>query len=85
MIRGFLVDIFLVVSLIYLLTRGSTPIPRRIFSASVALGLAFFLWGPYSRHIWYDLPWHMIQGDLINSLAAWSLCGAWLAWWLNRK
>jgi len=85
MIRAFLVDLFLVISLIYIFTRGSTPVPRRIFSGSVALGLAFFLWGPYTGHIWFDLPWHMIKGDLIDSLVAWSLCGVWLGWWLNRK
>jgi len=85
MIRAFLVDIFLVISLIYILTRGGvTPIPRRVFAGSVAFGLAFFLWSPYMGHIWFDLPWHMIKGDLIDSLAAWALCGAWLAWWLNR-
>ena len=86
MIRGFLVDIFLVISLIYLLSRGGAiPIARRVFSGSVALGLAFFLWGPYTGHIWFELPWSMIKGDLIDSLAAWSLCGLWLGWWLNRK
>ncbi|MGZ8516702.1 MAG: hypothetical protein ACXWWD_05100 [Chitinophagaceae bacterium] len=85
MIRAFLVDIFLVISLIYILTRGGiTPVPRRVFAGSVAFGLAFFLWSPYMGHIWFDLPWHMIKGDLIDALAAWALCGVWLAWWLNR-
>jgi len=86
LIRAFLVDVFLVISLIYILTRGGTvPIPRRVFSGSVALGLAFFLWGPYIGHVWFDLPWQMIKGDLIDALVAWSLCGVWLGWWLNRK
>jgi lipopolysaccharide export LptBFGC system permease protein LptF len=84
MIRGFLIDIFLVISLIYVLTRGGTPISRRVFSGSVAMGLAFWLWGPYTGHVWFQLPWHMIQGDLIDALVAWSLCGLWLGWWLNR-
>jgi hypothetical protein len=85
MIRAFLVDLFLVVSLIYILTRGGvTPIPRRIFSASVAYGLAFFLAGQYMGHVWFDLPWHMITGDLIDNVVAWTLCGIWLGWWLNR-
>jgi hypothetical protein len=84
MIRGFLVNVFLVISLIYILTRAGVPIPRRVFGASVALGLSFFLWSPYMGRIWFDLPWHMIQGDLIDSVAAWSLCGIWLGWWLNR-
>lgn len=86
MIRGFLVDIVLVIILIYLLTRsGAAPIPRKVFSAAVVLGLAFFLWGPYMGHIWFDLPWSMIIGDFYDAIAAWALCGIWLGWWLNRK
>jgi hypothetical protein len=84
LIRTFLVDIFLVISLIYMLTRGSTPIMRRVLSGSVAFGLASWLWTFYIGHIWADLPWHMIKGDLIDSIVAWGLVGLWLGWWLNR-
>ncbi|HLG39947.1 MAG TPA: hypothetical protein VI461_09775 [Chitinophagaceae bacterium] len=86
MIRAFLVDLFLVVSLIYILTRGGVvPIARRVFSGSVALGLAFFLAGEYMGHVWFDLPWHMITGNLIDHVVSWSLCGIWLGWWMNKK
>ena len=85
MIRGFLVDFFLVISLIYILTRGGIPIARRAFAGSVALGLLTFLWTDYTGRIWFDLPWHMIMGDLIDSIVAWGLCGLWIGWWLNRK
>ena len=85
MIRGFLVDLFLVFSLIYILTRGGIPPPMRVFAGSVAAGLFSFLWGPYTGHNWFDLPMEMIQGDLIDALAAWGICGIWLAWWLNKK
>jgi hypothetical protein len=84
LIRTFLVDIFLVISLIYILTRGGTPIGRRVFAASVAFGIATWIWTFYLGHIWGGLPWHMIKGDLINSIVAWGLCGIWLGWWLNR-
>ncbi len=83
-IRTFLVNVFLVISLIYMLTRGGTPIGRRVFSASVAFGLAAWLWSMYIAHIWAGLPWHMIGGDLIDAIAAWGLVGLWLGWWLNR-
>lgn len=86
MIRAFLVDIFLVLSLIYILTRGgAAPIPMRVFSGAFAWGLAIFLGGEYMGHVWFDLPWHMIKGQLIDNLVAWSICGVWLGWWLNRK
>ncbi len=84
-IRSFLVYFFLVVSLIYVLSRGGTPTRMRSFSGSFAMGLFAFAWGEYQAHIWFDLPWHMILGDLVDSLVAWSLCGIWVGWWLNRK
>jgi len=83
-IRTFLVNIFLVISLIYILTRGGVPIGRRVFAGAVAFGLATWLWTFYLGHIWAGLPWHMIKGDLIDALAAWALVGLWLGWWLNR-
>lgn len=85
MVRGFLVDFFLVISLIYLLTRGGgIPITRRAFSGAVTLGLFSFLWSDYMMHIWFELPWHMITADLIDSIVAWGLCGLWIGWWLNK-
>jgi hypothetical protein len=84
MIRGFLVDLFLVFTLIYILTRGGTPPAYRVVAGSVAVGLFTFLWGPYMGHNWFDLPMGMIKGDLIDAIAAWGLCGLWLGWWLNR-
>jgi hypothetical protein len=83
-IRTFLVDMFLVISLIYILSRAGTPIGRRVFSASVAFGLAAWLWSMYIAHIWAGLPWHMISGDLIDAIVAWGLVGVWLGWFLNR-
>lgn len=85
MIRAFLVGVFLVFTLIYILTRGGVPIPIRVVAGSVATGLFTFLWGPYMGHNWFDLPMEMILGDLVDALVAWGLCGLWLGWWLNRK
>lgn len=50
MIRGFLVDLFLVFCLIYILTRAGTPTGMRIFAGSVALGLVTF-YGVLIQHI----------------------------------
>jgi hypothetical protein len=85
MVRGFLVDLFLVFLLIYILTRAGTPTAMRIFAGSIGVGLFCFLWGPYTAHNWFALPMDMIKGDLIDAFAAWGLCGLWLGWWLNRR
>ncbi len=85
MIRGFLVDLFLVFSLIYILTRGGTPKAMRIVAGSVAVGLFTFLVGPYTAHNWFQVPMEAITGHLIDAIVAWGLVGVWLGWWLNRK
>lgn len=84
LIRGFLIDLFLVFSLIYILSRGGTPTGMRIFAGSVAVGLLTFLWGPYTMHNWFQTPTETLMGHLIDSLACWGLAGLWLAWWLRR-
>lgn len=84
MIRGFLVDLFLVFCLIYIITRNGTPTGMRIFAASFALGLLTFLIGPYTAHNWFQTPLADLHGPLIDAIVAWSLVGIWLGWWLNR-
>ena len=85
MIRGFLVDVFLVFLLIYILTRGGTPPFIRVVAGSVSTGLFTWLWGPYTGHIWFNLPWDSISGHLIDALVAWGICGLWLGWFMNRR
>ncbi|HEX7847093.1 MAG TPA: hypothetical protein VF476_14930 [Chitinophagaceae bacterium] len=85
MIRGFLVDLVLVILLIYVLTRAGTPLAVKVFAGSIAVGLFTLLWGPYTAHIWFQIPMEIVKGDLIDAIAAWGLCGIWLGWWLNRK
>ena len=53
LIRGFLVDLVLVFTLIYILTRAGTPTSIRILAGSVAVGFFTFLAGPYTMHNWF--------------------------------
>ena len=85
MIRGFLVDWFLVFTLIYILTRGGIPTTVRTLAGSVAVGLFTFLAGPYTMHNWFQTPTEAYTGHLIDALVIWGLVGIWLGWWLNRK
>ena len=85
MIRGFLVDWFLVFTLIYILTRGGTPTRIRTLAGSVAIGLFTFLAGPYTMHVWYQTPSETYTGHLLDAFVTWGLAGIWLGWWLNRK
>jgi len=85
MIRGFLVDWFLVFTLIYILTRGGTPTRIRTLAGSVAVGLFTFLAGPYTMHVWFQTLTETYTGHLIDAFVTWGLAGIWLGWWLNRK
>ena len=85
LVRGFLIDLVLVIILIYVLTRAGTPTSMRIFAGSVAVGLFTFLAGPYTMHNWFQTTTAAYTGHLIDAFVAWGLCGLWLGWWLNRK
>jgi hypothetical protein len=52
---------------------------------SLGLGFLTFMFVWYNQNIWMDVPWDVLQGELIDHLAAWGLCGLWLGWWLNRN
>lgn len=78
MLRGFLIDLFLVFSFIYILTRGGTPTGIRIFAGSIALGFFMWLWGPYTEHNWFQVPFEATTGHLIDGLVAWGVVGIWL-------
>ncbi|HEX7905513.1 MAG TPA: hypothetical protein VF487_16685 [Chitinophagaceae bacterium] len=85
MIRGFLIDLFLLFLLIYILTRNGTPPTLRIITGSIAVGLFTWLVGPYMQHNWFQTPMSAVTPHLIDALVAWGLTGIWLGWWLNRN
>jgi hypothetical protein len=84
MIMGFVIDLVLVVLLISIMVRGGLPSFTGIVTGCMAVGIFTFLWGPYTSHNWYNVPWSAIQGHLIDAIVAWGLCGLWLAWWLRK-
>lgn len=84
MVIGFIVDLVLVILLISILVRGGLPSFMGIFTGAIAVGVFTFLWGPYMERNWYNVPWSVIQGHLVDAVVAWGLCGLWLAWWLRK-
>ncbi len=85
MIRGFLVCFVMVLLLVIALSKGGMPNFMGFMTGSLCVGVLTFLWGPYMGHNWFELPWHMIRGDIIDAIVAWGLCGVWLGWWMNKK
>jgi hypothetical protein len=82
MVRGFLVNFFIVWLLCWLLMKIPSPSFGTIFLGSAGTGLIVFLNAPYTQHIWFgsfDLFAHFA-----DAIASWGITGAWLGWWLRR-
>ncbi len=56
-----------------------------IFLKNIAWGLFAFLFVCFNNNIWLQTPFSVLKGELIDLIVAWSLCGLWLAWWLNNE
>lgn len=82
-IRGLLVNIFMVALLIWILMKIPNPSFTTIFLSSLFTGLIAFTNFPYTTYIWYESA--DIRADLADAVIMWSLCGLWLGWWLRRK
>ena len=83
MIRGLIVDIFLVVLVIYLIKQLKTPKMRDILGLCLIIAIIVFTNSPYTQHIWY--PVFDLRAELIDLIISWGLCGLWLGWYLPRK
>ncbi len=84
MIRGFLIDMVIVLLLISILMKGGAPDMKGAVVGSVIIGIITFLWGPYMTHNWFQTPWDAMTGPMIDAIVPWALCGIWLGWWLRR-
>lgn len=84
-IRGFLICLVCMLLVCINLSGLEKRSFARIFFSTLSFGLVSFLFISYSNHNWFSTPWHYLTGELIDSLAGWSLCGLWLGLWYKRK
>ena len=54
-----------------------------IFISTILIGVAGYLYIPYSNHIWWEAPGAIT--NLVDVLISWGLCGLWLGWYLKNK
>jgi hypothetical protein len=81
MIRGFLIDIFVVFLFCSYLLKGSLTFKNTLISALV-FGLISYLITDYTNQIWFEtntIP------NLIDAIVGWAIVGSWLGWWLEKK
>ena len=82
MIRGFLVNVVIVLLFCWLVGKMTAPAFGTIAAAAVVVGLIAFLNEPYTGFIWYKT--FDIWAYFLDAIVAWGLTGLWLGWWLRR-
>jgi len=81
MLRGWLIDLVSVFLLCWILLNIVDLDFMKTLKIALAIGVISYLTIPYLNSIWFQgnsIP------DLIDAIAQWGICGAWLGWWLNR-
>jgi hypothetical protein len=81
MVRGFLVDVFAVMLLIWLLSKIPGLTIQTAITASIVVGIIGYLTTEYTNSIWYEknsIP------DLIDAVVSWAICGTWLGFYLKK-
>ena len=73
MIRGLMVNIFMVALLCMIISRLARKTFANILQVSLAVGLIIFLNVPYTNHIWFQS--FDLNAYLVDALVAWGLTG----------
>ena len=82
MIRGFLVNVLAAFLLCWIFLNFRELSMKTAVLSAMAVGVIGYLVISYIDSIWFG---GSSIGDLIDAIAQWGLCGAWLGWWLNRE
>jgi len=81
--RGFIATLISLFMVCWVLMKQTTSTFGTTLISCLFIGIAGYLFIPYSGHIWFQTPGAMT--NFIDVLVAWGVCGVWLGWWLNRK
>jgi hypothetical protein len=82
MARAFIVDFLSVILLCWLFMKFETLDMRTSILGSIAVGAIGYMTVSYLNSIWFQTN---TMGQLLDTLIEWTLVGAWLGYWLNRK
>ena len=82
-LRSFVTALLCVAIFIGLMGRSHGPF-LSVLLKGLGIGFFSFMFIWYNQNIWMQTPWSVLWGEMIDALVAWTLCGAWLGWWLNR-
>jgi hypothetical protein len=85
LIRGFLIGLVCVIIICGVIQKLSNKSFTNIFVTVFSFALICFLYVWYNQHNWFDVPWTVLKGEMIDLFASWGLCAAWLGWWYSKK
>lgn len=85
LIRGFLIGLVCVIIVCGVIEKLSNKSFTHIFSTVISFAIICFLYVWYHQHNWFDIPWTVLKGEMIDLFAGWGLCAAWLGWWYSKK
>lgn len=83
MIRGLVVDIFIVFLFIWIVRKLRMPTKRTVLLMAISIGLISFSNTVYTEHVWY--PVFDVRAQLIDAVFGWAIVGVWLGYWMNRR
>jgi hypothetical protein len=84
-VRGFFIALVCVILVCWVIQRLGKRTFGAVFTTVLTFGMICFLFVWYNQHNWFHTSWNVITGELIDNLAGWGLCGAWLGWWYGRR
>ena len=84
-LRGFLISFICVLILCINIEQFNKKKFWRILLTALSYGIVSFLFVSYNQHNWFQTPWSVLNGELIDAIAAWGLSGLWLGVWFSQK
>ena len=83
--RGFLIALVCALVVCSVISKLAVKTFGNIFGVVMSFAAISFLYVWYNQHNWFDVPWSVLKGELIDILVSWGLAGLWLAWWYSRR
>ena len=85
LVRGFFISLVCVILVCWVIQRLGKKTFGSIFTTVLTFGMVCFLFVWYNQHNWFQTSWDILNGELIDNIAGWGLCGIWLGWWYGRR
>jgi len=81
LIRGLTINLVAVLLLVWLIMHYKEKTFLKIFLSALTVGAIGYFNFPYLNSIWFE---GQTMGYIIDTIAQWGLCGAWLGWWMGE-